>query len=122
MNIETYIKSRAKDIAVYWGRPTNGADGSSTFAAPVEIKCVWEGQSFFTLSTVKEVSLRAKIHVTIDLDEQGMLYHGRLSDLNTAQKANPKKVPRAYEIKRFLKTPSLVTKNKYNRVAMTWYG
>lgn len=123
MNVETHLRSRCKDFAVYWGSPTKGADASNTYGDPFEIKCFWEGESFFTMTIDgKEVSLRARIHVLEDLDEQGMLFHGRLADLTTAERANPKKASRAYEIKRFIKTPSMGARNKYNRIAMIWYG
>lgn len=122
MSIQNYIKSVLKDVAVYWSKPVAGADGSNTFAAPCEIKCFWDNGSFLYLTnTGKEVMIRATVHVAVDLDEQGMLFHGRLSDLTSIQKSNPKKVSRAYEIKRFIKTPSLAQKNQFNRVAMTAY-
>ncbi len=119
MSIQAYLKRITNDTAVYWPSPVAGADGSNSFGTPVEIKCFWESSIDLTLEiNGKEVVARAKVHVVVDLDEEGMLFHGKLIDLTTAQKANPKKVSRAYEIKRFIKTPSLPIKTVFNRVVI----
>lgn len=105
--------------AVYWSSPTPRQDGSSAYAAPVEIKCFWkDGSHLVADRDMKEVSIKAMVYVSQDLDEQGMLFLGVLTDLTTAQRADPRKISRAYEITQFLKTPSLYLKNQYNRCAI----
>jgi hypothetical protein len=126
MSIERFLKSKLNDICVYWGNPVTQADGSLAFDAPVEIPCFWEGQSFLTHKDegkpFEESILRGTVHVGQDLDEQGMLFHGRLTDLTTEEKADPLIIHSAFPIKRFIKTPSLVNKKNFVRIAMTWYG
>lgn len=114
--IERYIKRISNQIAVYWSRPTPREDGSNAYAAPVEIKCFWkDGTQYIPDRDMRDVSVKALIYVSQDLDEMGMLYLGTLSSLTTAQKADPRLVNRAYEITRFEKIPSLYKKNEFNR-------
>lgn len=115
--IEKYIKKISKYTAVYWAAPTSRADGSNQYATPVEIKCFWKGGTqFIPDRDALEVSAKAIVYVFEDLDEQGMLYLGKLTDLTTAQKADPRKVSRAYVINKFEKIPALTT--GYNRHAI----
>jgi hypothetical protein len=66
----------------------------------------------------REVSVKALVYVSQDLAEKGMLFEGKLSDLTTAEKADPRRVSRAYEITKFEKIPSLYKKGQYNRHAI----
>jgi hypothetical protein len=117
--VTAYLKRITNDTAVYWASPTASADGSNSFGTPIEIKCFWSNSiDLKTEIDRKDVFVQAKVHVVIDLDEQGMLFHGKLTDLTDIQKSNPKKVPRAYEIKKFIKIPSLTNKSQFNRVAI----
>lgn len=117
--IERYIKRISKDTAVYWASPTSRTDGSNAYATPVEISCFWLNETELTSTQDgKEVYIVAKVFVSQDLDEQGMLFQGCLSDLTAAQKADPRKVRRAYEIRRMSKLPSRHLKNAFNRCAM----
>jgi len=114
--IERYIKRISKDKAVYWPSPTPREDGSNSYGAPIEINCFWkDGFQSIPDRDMREVSVKALIYVSQDLDEQGMLYKGRLQDLTAAEKADPRLVERAYEITKFVKTPSLHLRNQYNR-------
>lgn len=116
--IERYIKRIAKQKAVYWSSPTPREDGSNQYAAPIEIDCLWKDSTqLIPDRDVKEVSVKALVYVFQDLDEQGMLFLGCLSNLTTDQKADPRKVQRAYEITRFVKTPSLYKAGEFNRQA-----
>jgi hypothetical protein len=116
--IERYIKRISKQTAVYWSSPSPAADGANRFAAPTEIKCFWVNETELTVEKHgKEVSVVATVYVSQDLDEQGMLYLGTLSELTTAQKADPRYVSRAYEITRFRKDPSLHKSGEFSRRA-----
>lgn len=117
--IERYLKRIAVHDAVYWASPTPRADGSSSYAAPVALRCFWkESVESVPDRDMKEVSIKAHVYVFQDLDEQGMLFKGTLDDLTQAQKDDPRRISRAYEISRFVRTPSLYLKNKFNRCAI----
>lgn len=116
--IDRFLKKIAKDVAVYWGNPTVSGDGSNRYDDPIEIDVLWKGKEDLVRSlNAKEGVGRAVVYVTVDLDEQGMLYHGRLTDLTDAQKADPRKVKKAFEITRFFKVPSMYLQGQYNRMA-----
>lgn len=116
--IERYVKRIAKQTAVYWGSPTSREDGSNQYTTPIEIRCLWkDDKQLIPDRDMREVSVKALVYVFQDLDEQGMLFLGCLNDLTTAQKADPRRVPRAYEITRFVKTPSLYMRGQFNRQA-----
>lgn len=119
MGIENFIKRIATDTAVYWASPTMNTDGTNDFDDGVEIDCYWKEEKDLVLDDAgKEVVSRAKVYVTQDLDNQGMLYHGTLADLTAAQIADPKEVTEAYEIKQIVKKQSLHLKDEYVRQVM----
>lgn len=119
MSIERFIKRIIKkDTAVYWGPETSvRADGSPVFGDPVEINCFWDNSSeTFTSDDGQEFVSAASVYVGQDLMQDGMLFHGVLTDLSSAEKADPRTVHLAYEIKVFEKGPSL--KFGYSRKVM----
>ncbi|KKM06754.1 hypothetical protein LCGC14_1740830 [marine sediment metagenome] len=119
MSIERFIKRLIKkDTAVYWGPETSlRFDGTPVFSDPVEIGCFWvNAAETFTDDNGKEFISTASVYVVLDLVQEGMLFHGVLDDLSTAQKADPRTVHAAYFIKVFEKTPSL--KFGYSRKVM----
>ena len=119
MSIETYMKRICKQTAVYWGTPTPDKFAKNSFATPIEIKCFWSNKTeMITDNAGKEIVSRATFYVFQDLDEQGMLFFGVLDDLTVAEKADPTKVKKAFEIKQFLKIPSLLNTRKFNRRVM----
>ncbi len=119
MSIEAFMKRFCKNTAVYWSTPTSNNDGSNSYAAPVEISCFWrEKLERLTDNNGDEVISKATVYILQDLDEQGMLFLGELTDLTQAQKDNPRTVARAYEVKRFLKTPSMYLNGEFNRRAL----
>ena len=117
MSVESFLnRVTLRDTAVYWGNPVPAVDGTVTYDAPIEIGCVWKEdmrrvKDFFE----KEIVSRAHVYTSIDVIEQGMLFHGKLTDLTAGEQANPTTIPDAYEIRRFMKTPSLSIKDKYDR-------
>lgn len=120
MSIAAYLKRICKrDVAVYWGSPVSDEAGVLRYAAPIEIGCFWKDR----MDTIRnkegrEFVSRAEVHVLQDLDESGMLFHGTLSELTNTQEDDPREVTRAYEIERFLKTPSLHLSNTFHRKAI----
>ena len=120
MSIERYMKRIcSRDTAVYWGEPTKDAKAALLYATPVEIGCFWkEEMEMIRDSKGREIVSRAKVYVTQDLDEHGMLFHGTLADLSQDEESDPRIIPGAYEVKMFLKIPSLHLPNEYNRNAV----
>lgn len=118
MGLDAYMKRICRYKAVYWGNPTSDGYGSYTYDDPVEIDCFWMGESDVVRDDAgKELVVKASVYVLQDLDEQGYLWKGRLADLTTAQKSDPKKVDGAMPIIRFISTPSLRTE-EYVRKAL----
>lgn len=119
MSVESFInRVKQRDSAVYWSLadPPTLADGSPSYQAPLSIEVIWrEDQRVVKDFYEKEFISRANIYTGDDLEEQGMLYHGSLSDLSAEQKVDPRLVPEAYEIRRIMKVPSLAFKDKYMR-------
>ncbi len=119
MSIESYMNRRCVDTAVYWGTPIPDRHGQMGFAAPVEIKCLWlEVEELVRTDDGKEIISNASVYVIQDLGKNGMLYHGTLADLSAGEEADPKTVVDAYEIKRFVKTPSINLVGEFSRKAM----
>lgn len=117
MSIESYIKRVIKnDKMVYWGTPTVGNDASYTFATPIEVSCFWrEETNLIKNDDGRESISKAAIYINQDLEEKGMVFHGALSDLTTAQKNDPRTITNAYEIMMVRKLPSLHLYNQFLR-------
>lgn len=124
MGIEDTISRACKQTAVYWNKPTNDGYGGMTFdsAYPMEIDCRWEdtteaitmrGESRKSV----EVVCKAVVYVTEDLEEEGWLFLGELTDLSSAEEDDPMSVDGAYQIKRFDKTPALGSTTVFIRKA-----
>ena len=121
MGVESYMKRVAKQTAVYWGTPVADKFGKNSFVIPIEIKCLWSDKKELMIDdNGKETISKAVVYVLQDLDEQGMLFLGLLTDLTTAQKDDPAKVKNAYEIRQFLKIPSLTNTRRFNRKVLLW--
>lgn len=113
------MAKRCTDTAVYWAPSGWNADGSPSWSTAVEISCLWmEERKLFRDREGRETVSQASVYVLQDLSDNGMLYEGELADLTAAQKSDPRKVKEAYEIKRFMKKPSLLLTDEYNRKAI----
>lgn len=118
MSISELISKHCNQTAVYWGSPQDDGEGGKTFAAPVERACRWEDMhQIITDAKGTEMTSRALVFLTQDVDEEGMLYLGTLDDLDSADEENPMSVNEAYIIKRFQKTPSLGSTTDFLRKA-----
>jgi len=114
MSIETFIADKCTQKCVYWGSPVEDGYGGKTFADAVELDCRWEEMTqIVTDAKGAEITSRALVFLTQDVDEEGMLYLGTLDSLyDDAESSadaidNPMSIEGAYYIKRFQKTPSL---------------
>ena len=125
MSLMDIIENTYAQTAVYWGAPTPDGYGGNTFAAPIEVVCRWEDKEQFLGSQVGgEVTgglmlSRSIVFLKQDVDEEGYLYLGTLADLDldSIGYINPKEVDKAYIIKRFEKTPSMVNPTVFLRKA-----
>jgi len=115
-SIETYLTKICVHTAVYWSTPVADRYGEMGYVTGIEIKCFWkEKTKLFIDKEGKETTSKAEIYVLADLDEQGMLFLGELTDLGAAEIADPKLVKKAFEIKLFMKTPSLHLNGEFGR-------
>jgi hypothetical protein len=108
---------------VYWGNPQNDGYGSFTFDAPVEILCRWEEKNevdigWFSSGYPANILLsKASVMIIQDLDLNGFLYLGSLSDLTEENKTNPLTKSGAYVIHRFDKIPMVRKTDEFVRTA-----
>jgi hypothetical protein len=108
MSIVTMISRLCKQDAVYWGNPKNDGYSGFIYDAAVEIKCRWEDKVQLIVDKEGNTqSSRALVYCLQELDEEGWLYLGKLTDLTAAEIANPKLVRDASTIKKFEKSPAL---------------
>ena len=109
------IARNCKQHCVYWGSPAEDGYGGKTFANAVEIDCRWEDMhQIVTDAKGVELTSRALVFLTQDVDEEGYLYLGTLDDLyDLAGESSgggiddPISIVGTYIIKRFQKTPSM---------------
>jgi hypothetical protein len=118
MSISNVLVQSCKQTAVYWGLPVNDGFGGKTYQPPVEIKCRWEDRNeTFLANTGNLMVSRCVVYPLIDLEQEGILFLGFLSDLTTSEKANPRLVEAASSIKRFDIVPVLGSTNEFVRKA-----
>lgn len=104
-----------KATCVYWAPGAYDAFGQATFESPVELNCRWA-------DTVQEVMndegtlvlSKANVMVNEDVEVQGVLMLGELSDI--VYPDDPKRNTNAYEIIQFSKIPN-IKYTEYVRVA-----
>jgi hypothetical protein len=115
MSIEANISKNCTAKCVYWGTPVEDGYGGKIFANAVQLDCRWENINQVVTDTKGvEITSRALVFVTQDVEEEGMLYKGTLDDLydlygdsSAGEIDDPMSIAGAYIIKRFQKTPSL---------------
>jgi len=121
MGIESVIRKFCVQTAVYWGNPKESGMGGFTFDNPVELTppasgVRWEEktQLVATGRGAEEVS-DAEILVCQDLDIDGYLYLGNLSDLTAEEKADPTQVEGARQIMSRSKIPMVFSTTEFVR-------
>lgn len=101
-----FIKSVCVQTAVYWQPGQADGFGQIVFPSPVEVDVRWDDVAeVISDGKGKEIVSKAQIMTPTMLKEQGYLFLGELSDLNSEQVENPVLVNKAYEIKRVDKAP-----------------
>lgn len=92
---------------VYWSAPVNDGYGGYTWATPVELDCRWVLKTNVLMSVNgRELVSTVEVRVKQDVDEEGMMWLGNLTDLTLAQQADPIEAG-AFQIKSFSKVPTL---------------
>lgn len=122
--INGLLARTCKQTAVYWAAPTKDGYGGMSFSDPVEISVRWEEMTQ-VVSDAKgnEVTSRAVVYLTQDVDEEGMLYLGTLDDLYDSLESSlgalddPKEIEDVFIIKRFQKLPVLSSATEFLRKA-----
>lgn len=110
--IPKFLKKICVQDCVYWGDPVYDGFGNRTFSTIKEMKCRWEETSEVIINRFgKEVMARSRILVTEDIMEEGYMYLGKLSDLDSNQINKPMEVPRAFIIQKYTKMP-IIKSNK----------
>ena len=129
MGIETFITRICKQTAVYWASPVADGYGGYTFSDPEEIYCRWvEEQQMFQSDDGSQLVSKAIVHVLEDVDMNGVLYLGTLSDLedlyNASEGDSSSEWYDPYQIdtglciiKKFTKTPALRSTSDFVRKA-----
>lgn len=113
MNILKYLT----DTAVLWPVTGYNAYNELTFSTGVEISVRWEDRDeLFVSKDGKELVSRAILHVNQDIVPDSFMYLGVLTDLSTAEKANPKLVQDAYAVKAFKSLKSVTGKDTLRKV------
>ncbi len=123
MGIHKFIQKVCVQTAVYWPSPTPDGYGGMSYGTPVELKppnngVRWDEQAeVLSDNQGKEMISKARVLTPNDLDEQGMLFLGTLDELSTAQKADPRLVEGAFEIRRFDRVPMVMSTDVFVRTA-----
>ena len=95
-------------ICVYWASPVSDGYGTFTWTTPVEIPCRWmDSNKVIVNKDGVEIVTQAEVQVAQALNEQGILYLGKLADLTDAQKSNPKLKDGTRPILRFDVVPTM---------------
>jgi len=114
--LEKILKKISTQTAVYWGAPVADGYGGYIFSNPTEIPVRWTDTiRVITLNNGEQYVCQAEIIVNQDVDLDGYLYLGRLSDLTPEEQQNPKRVSGAYQIKRFDKIPMIFKADEFMR-------
>ena len=102
------LKKYCKQTAIYWGAGSVDGFGSVTYATPVEVFVRWsEEMDLFIDSDGEQKTSRSVVYVLQDMEINGFLYLGSLSDLNASEEADPNIIPSARKIKAQSSVPNL---------------
>lgn len=121
MSFQSTINKNCVQTAVYWGNPVNDGYGGKTFDTAVEIDCRWEEghkQQNHLIKSVKglEIIMKARVFVTQDVEEEGYLFLGKLTDLDSDH-TEPVKIDGTFKILRFEKIPAMKKTDIFIRAA-----
>ena len=79
-----------RQSAVYWGPPVDDGDGSFTWPEPEEINCRWEDvEGAVKDPMTHDVFNDSTVYVDRDVEVNGYLYLGSLSDVSGIDPDSP---------------------------------
>lgn len=118
MGIDRFIRQISVQTAVYWAAPAPDGYGGQIFLPPVEIPVRWEGRSILRISSNGEQYIaKAEVLVNQDVDVNGYLYLGTLSDFESAEGETPEAISGTYKIREFEKIPMIKSTSVFVRKA-----
>ncbi len=113
MGITDFINRMCKQTIVYWANPVNDGEGVFTYDSPVEILGRWEEVNEVVLgNNGKELVSRARVFLKQEVDEEGAMYLGELTDLGAAPEPTDSAVNALYIIA-FSKIPVLGSADEF---------
>jgi len=121
MSFQSIINKNCVQTCVYWAAPVDDGYGGKTFNTAIEISCRWEEghrlQDHLVLDVKgKEIKIKVRVFVTQDVVEEGYLFLGGLTDLDSDH-TKPVEIDGAYEIRKFEKIPAMKKTNVFLRIA-----
>lgn len=113
MSILSLVKKVCVQDAVYWP-PAGNTGYEASYGTPQEVKCRWDGSSeVLTDKQGKQIVASAEILSPTEMLEEGLLYLGTLASLSTDQRADPKTITSAHEIRKISITPLFRSSTKF---------
>ncbi len=113
MAIQDFIKKVCVQTAIYWQPKGVDGFGKQSFHPAVDIACRWDEVSEKIVDKHNvEVISTAQVLVTQDLDVNGFIKLGSISDLEDINET-PRNIAEVYEIKKIEKTPEFRSKDKF---------
>jgi len=111
------IEKIRRQKAIYWAPASNDGYGNKTFSAPIEIDCRFEDvTNVITDATGRERVSNSLAYVDRELETEGYLKKGRLTDLDSSD-SDPREIDKAHEIVRFDELPDF----RNRKVLLTAY-
>jgi hypothetical protein len=99
MSISSFIVRKCTQPIVYWANPVSDGEGGFTYDAPVQIYGRWEELNEVVMSNDgKELVSQARVFLTQEVDEEGAMWLGELTDLDSAPEPNDSAVAALYII------------------------
>lgn len=100
--MSSFVSNRMIDKAVYWSAGTADGYGGVSFGTASEISCVWQDSAIIKKATNagqpnQSNLLEAYIITETELEVDGYLFHGELSNLPSSH-TNPVLIPNCYRI------------------------
>jgi len=115
--MKSFLNRITRQTAVYWGNPKSDGFGGLVYDDGIEIKCRWEDVHEIVKNanakTAKEVIAKGKIITIQDVKEEGYLYLGNLSDLDSDPA--PKNTEESHQIINVKKIPIVNKTNEFIR-------
>ena len=115
MSIADFMARQCVQTAVYWGNPVDNGFGKNTYDDPVELPPPDNGVRWVQkVQVLRDWEGKGDIfecigfvYVLQELDKDGCLFLGTLSDLDSDEYDSPLSNPNVFRIRQFEKMPAL---------------